>query len=317
MKLTLWGVRGSIPVPGPDTVRYGGNTACLEIRYGPDDKLLIVDAGSGIKPLGDKIVREDLSKGPVQAKLFLSHTHWDHIIGFPFFVPNFIPGTELAIYSPVNYEERSVEEILGIQLSYQYFPVRQSELSATISYHSLRADEILDLGDGMTIRTKLLNHPVTTFGYRFEYEGRSIVTLFDHEPFRNVFPTNPDDDGYDEAAAQEGEAVAVEQNDGIREFYRDADVVLHDAQYTQAEYDSRFTGWGHSTYEWAIKEAHRARVQNLYFFHHDPLRSDDQLDEMLADYRKKIGGQTTMRIEMAREGDVIEPAQIKGATSSV
>ena len=100
MKLTLWGVRGSIPVPGPHTVRFGGNTACLEIRYGSDDKLLIVDAGSGIKPLGDKIVREELSKGPVNAKLFLSHTHWDHIIGFPFFVPIFIPEPSLPSTAP-------------------------------------------------------------------------------------------------------------------------------------------------------------------------------------------------------------------------
>ena len=125
MKVTLWGVRGSIPVPGPSTVRYGGNTACIEVRYGNSNKLLIVDAGSGIKPLGDKIVREDLPNGPVKAKLFLSHTHWDHIIGFPFFTPIFIPGTELEIHSPTNYEERSLEEIIGIQLSYQYFPIRQ------------------------------------------------------------------------------------------------------------------------------------------------------------------------------------------------
>ena len=210
-----------------------------------------------------------------------------------------------------------MEDILGIQLSYQYFPVRQSELSASISYHSLRADEVLDLGDGMVIRTKLLNHPVTTFGYRFEYEGESIVTLFDHEPFRNVFPTDPEAEGYDEAAAQEGEAVAAEQNDGIREFYRGADVVIHDSQYTQAEYDERFTGWGHSTYEWAIKEAHKARVKNLLFFHHDPLRSDDQLDELIEKYRKKIDGQTTMSIDMAREGTVIEPSAMPVAAAPV
>lgn len=308
MTLKLWGVRGSIPVPGPSTVRYGGNTACLELRYGPENKLIIVDAGSGIKPLGDKIVREELAHGPVEARLFLSHTHWDHIIGFPFFVPIFIPGTRLKIYSPVNYEERSVEEILGIQLSYQYFPVRQSELSATIEYESLRADEVLDLGDGMVIKTKLLNHPVTTFGYRFEYEGSSIVTLFDHEPFRNVFPTDPDAEGYDEALALEADAAAAEQNAGIREFYRGADVVLHDSQYTQSEYDLKYVGWGHSSYEWAIKEAHRAGVKRLLFFHHDPLRTDSDLDDLISIYRRKIAGQTTMQIEMAQEGLVIEPS---------
>jgi len=311
VKLRLWGVRGSSPVPGPSTVRYGGNTACLELRYGDENKLIIIDAGSGIKPLGDKIVREELKDGPVKAKLFLSHTHWDHIIGFPFFVPIFIPGTELDIHSPVNYEERSVEEIIGIQLSYQYFPVRQSELSATIRYHSLR-EEVTELDDGMKITTKFLNHPVSTLGYRFDYEGHSIVTLFDHEPFRNVFPTDPEADGYDEAAALEGEEVAEQENARIRAFYAGADVVIHDAQYTQAEYDAKFVGWGHSTYERAMKEAHKAKVKQLLFFHHDPLRTDDQLDEMIADYRGRIDGKTSMRVDMAREGMVIEP----GASSS-
>lgn len=305
MKLTLWGVRGSIPVPGPGTVKYGGNTACLEIRYGPENKLLIVDAGSGIKPLGDKIVREELKDGPVKAKLFLSHTHWDHIIGFPFFVPIFIPGTELELYSPINYEDRSVEEIIGIQLSYQYFPVRQSELSAKISYRSLK-EEALDLGDGMVIRTKFLNHPVTCLGYRFEYDGKVICTAYDHEPFRNMFPTDPDDPDYDPAVAEEGAAVAEHENSRIREFYRNADVVVHDTQYTDEEYQAKFTGWGHSTFEFAMKAAHKARVRKLLFFHHDPLRTDEQLEEMLAGYRKRIAGKTPMEIDLAREGMTIE-----------
>ena len=305
MRLRLWGVRGSIPVPGPSTVRYGGNTACLELRYGSDDRLIIVDAGSGIKSLGDRIVREDLPRGPVRARLFLSHTHWDHIIGFPFFVPIFIPGTELEIYSPVNYEERSLEEIIGIQLSYQYFPVRQSELSARISYHSLR-EEVLELDDGMRITTKFLNHPVSTLGYRFDYDGRSIVTLFDHEPFRNVFPDDPDADGYDEAIAREGAEVAEQENARIRDFYNGADVLIHDAQYTQAEYDARFVGWGHSTYEGVISEADRAGVGALYFFHHDPLRTDDQLDEMLAEYRSRTQDTSPVQLHMAREGTTID-----------
>ena len=306
MKLTLWGVRGSIPVPGPSTVRYGGNTACLELRYGETNSLIIIDAGSGIKPLGDKIVREDLPNGPVRAKLFLSHTHWDHIIGFPFFTPIFIPGTELEIYSPINYEERSVEEIIGIQLSYQYFPIRQSELSATIAYHSLREEE-MDLGDGMVIRTKFLNHPVSTLGYRFEYGGKSICTVYDHEPYRNVFPADPGHPDYDAAAAEEGERVAEHENSRIREFFKGADVVIHDTQYTQEEYKNKFTGWGHTSFEFAINAAHKARVKQLYFFHHDPLRTDDQVDEMLEKYRKMIAGKTTMKLGVAREGLTIEP----------
>ncbi|MFW6289046.1 MAG: hypothetical protein ACOC2Q_04630, partial [Spirochaetota bacterium] len=117
----------------------------------------------------------------------------------------------------------------------------------------------------------------------------------------------PEADGYDEAAAQEGEEVAEQENSRIRAFYAGADVVIHDAQYTQTEYDAKFVGWGHSTYERAMKEAHKAKVKQLYFFHHDPLRTDDQLDEMIADYRGRIAGKTSMQIEMAREGMVIEP----------
>ncbi len=308
MQLRLWGVRGSIPVPGPQTVRYGGNTACLELRYGPENKLIIVDAGSGIKGLGDKLVREDLSSGPIKANLFLSHTHWDHIIGFPFFTPIFIPGTELDIYSPVNYEERSVEEIIGIQLSYQYFPVRQSELSAQIRYHSLR-EEMLDVGDGMKITTKFLNHPVSTLGYRFEYGGATIVTLFDHEPYRNVFPDDPSNPDYDEAAAEEGARAADEENERIRSFISNADIVIHDTQYTQSEYEKKYLGWGHSTYEWAIKEAHRASVKQLYFFHHDPLRTDGELDRLLAAARKRITGKSPVQIDMAREGALLTPSR--------
>lgn len=304
MRLRLWGVRGSIPVPGPTTVRHGGNTACLELRYGRD-ALIIVDAGSGIRPLGNQLVRNDLKNGPIRARLFLSHTHWDHIIGFPFFTPIFIGGTQLDIYSPFNYEERSVEEIIGIQLSYQYFPVRQGELSARLSYHSLR-EETLDLGDGMVITTKFLNHPVATLGYRFTYEGSSICTLYDHEPFRNVFPTDPKHPDYDGAAAEEGEHAAAEENARIREFICDADLVIHDSQYTLSEYRQKFTGWGHTSYEAAINMAHQARVKHLLLFHHDPLRGDDELDELLHGYRAMVAGKTAMKVEMACEGMVVE-----------
>jgi phosphoribosyl 1,2-cyclic phosphodiesterase len=307
MRLTIWGVRGSIPVPGPDTVRYGGNTACLELRYGNENRLIIVDAGSGIKHLGDHLVKTDLPKGPIHAKLFLSHTHWDHIIGFPFFTPIFIPGTELEIYSPVNYEERSVEEIIGIQLSYEYFPVRQSELSAKISYRSLR-EETLEAEGGMTIRTKFLNHPVTCLGYRFEHEGGVICTVFDHEPYRNMFPSDPEHPDYDEAAAQEGERAAQEENARIRAFYRGADYVIYDTHYTQQEYDTKFTGWGHGTYTRAMKDAHAAGVKHLIFYHHDPLRTDEQLDALLADFKKRIAGKTRMTIDMAREGVILDTA---------
>lgn len=305
MRLRLWGVRGSIAVPGPSTVKYGGNTACLELRYGSNN-LIIVDAGSGIRALGDELVRNDLKNGPIQARLFLSHTHWDHIIGFPFFTPIFIGGTQLEIYSPFNYQERSVKDTFDIQLSYQYFPVRHGELSARLSYHTLREEEI-DLGDGMRIRTKFLNHPVATLGYRFEFDGKSAVTLFDHEPFRNVFPTDPNHPDYDSAAAEEGERVALQENRRVREFCHGADLLIHDSQYTLAEYRQKFTGWGHSSYEAAINLAHQSEARKLVLFHHDPLRSDGELDELLRGYQTMVTGKTELQLEMAREGVVYEP----------
>ena len=158
----------------------------------------------------------------------------------------------------------------------------------------------------MVIKTKFLNHPVTTLGYRFEYEGKAICTLFDHEPFRNMFPSDPEDPDYDAAVAEEGETVAEEENARIRAFFQDADIVVHDTQYTLEVYTSKFTGWGHTSYEHAIKAAHRGRVKRLLFFHHDPLRTDDQLDELLTGYRKKIGDQSSMEIDIAREGMTIE-----------
>ena len=129
IRLTFWGVRGSIPTPGPNTVKYGGNTSCLELRFGADDRLVIVDAGSGIRELAGKLLANDLKKGPIRTKIFLTHTHWDHIMGFPFFTPIFIPKTELEVYGPVSFEEDPLEKVVGDQLTYRYFPVRQEELA--------------------------------------------------------------------------------------------------------------------------------------------------------------------------------------------
>lgn len=303
MKVRFWGVRGSIPSPGPDTVEVGGNTSCIELRY--NNHLFIIDAGTGIKFLGDYLVKTELQKGSITAHLFLTHTHWDHIMGFPFFTPIFIPGTHLDIYSPVNYEDDSLESIIGNQLSYRHFPVRQAELSANINYHELR-EESLDFEDGMRITTKFLNHPILTLGYRFEHEGKVLCTVYDNEPFRNVFPTDPANPDYDAEAAKEGEQAAQEENDKILKFYQDADVVIHDTQYTLKEYRESKIGWGHTPFESAINAAHKARVKKLIFFHHDPLRTDGQLNALLTRYRKMIAGKTNMEMEIAREKAVLE-----------
>jgi phosphoribosyl 1,2-cyclic phosphodiesterase len=302
LSVRFWGDRGSIPCPGPATVIYGGNTACLEIRA--DDRLVIIDFGTGIKPFGDWLMANDFKKGPINTDIFITHTHWDHIMGFPMFTPLFIPTTKLRIRGPVSYEDDTLESVIGAQLSYRYWPVRQSELSAHIEYDQIK-ETSLDLGDGLWVTTKYLNHPILCLGYRFEYKGKSIVTAYDHEPFRNLFPTDPADPSYDEDAAREGEEVSKEENEKVLRFFLGADVLIHDAQYTAAEYSGHL-GWGHSSYEHAINSAHKVRAKKLVLFHHDPNRTDEQLEQLEQEYRAKVRKKSGMEVMMAREGLVVE-----------
>lgn len=297
----IWGDRGSMPTPGPDTVLFGGNTACIEVRC--DDRLIIIDSGSGIRKLGDKIMREDLPKGPLSIDIFVTHTHWDHLLGFPMFTPIFVPGTKMRIRGPISYEDDSLEKVFGSLLSYRYWPVRLEELGAAIEYQQIK-ETTIDLGDGIFVTTKYLNHPILCLGYRIEYKGKSFVTAYDNEPFYNVFPTDPADPNYDEEAAREGEAAATEENEKLLHFCQGADLLVHDAQYTAKEYNASKRGWGHSSYEYAINVAHKARVKRLVLFHHDPNRSDPELQELELFYQGKVRGRTDLAVEMAREGSL-------------
>lgn len=304
MKIRFWGVRGSIPCPGPSTQKYGGNGACIELRVGEQDRLVIIDAGSGIRQLGNYVMQHDLPKGPIQAEIFLSHTHWDHIMGFPYFVPIYVPGTRLKVYGPVSFEDETLEEVVGGQMKYRYFPVNMGELRSTIEYVRLREEVGRDHGDGLVVTTKFSNHPITALGYRFEYQGKSFCTCYDFEPFRNLFISDPEHPDYDEAMAVEGEEVAREQNQAMEDFFAGADLLVHDSQYTEAEMKNRM-GWGHSSCEYAIAAANRAGVKRLALFHHDPDRTDDQLDEMAARYCEP-GRFGATEVFFAREGQVIE-----------
>jgi ribonuclease BN (tRNA processing enzyme) len=283
-------------------VIYGGNTACLEIRA--DGKLVVVDLGTGIKPLGDCLVAVDLKKGPIDADMFITHTHWDHIMGFPMFAPIFIPTTKLRIRGPVSYGEDTLESIIGNQLSYKYWPVRQSELAAHIEYDQIKECSI-DLGQGLTVTTKYLNHPIMCLGYRFEYQGKSIVTAYDTEPFRNLFPSDPADPNYDEYAFQEGELAVEEEHEKMIRFLQGADVLIHDSQYTGAEYKADKVGWGHSSYEHAVEAGREAGVKKLILFHHDPNKTDKQLAVLESEYQAR-GKDLGFEIIMAKERETIE-----------
>lgn len=281
-------------------MKYGGNTACLEIRFPDIDRVIIIDAGSGIRELGNFMMQHDLPKGPIRTEIFLSHTHWDHIMGFPFFTPIYIPGTKVKVYGPVSYEEDTLEKIVGGQLTYRYFPVREKELSASITYVDLKEGQF-DLGDGIKLSTKYLNHPILCLGYRFEYQGKVLCTAYDTEPFHNLFITDPAHPSYDEIMALEGEQVAQEQNEVLENFVAGADLLIHDCQYSADEYEAGKKGWGHSYFEYVCPMAIRCNVKSLALFHHDPMRSDEQLDKFAETYCRKPEKDGTS-IFFAREG---------------
>lgn len=301
MKIRFWGVRGSIACPGPDTVVYGGNTSCIELRLGKKQRLVIIDAGSGIRPLGNALMENARDDKPILAEIFLTHTHWDHIMGFPFFSPIYSPTTTLTIYGPVTFEDEPLEDIVGGQLRYRYFPVMYNELSAKIQYRHLR-ENVLDIGDGIVVRTKFLNHTLQCLGYRFEWEGRSVCTAFDTEPFRNVLSENIDAMSVDPVLAESGEAAARAETEKMRRFYAGADVLIHDAQFTAAEYEAAKKGWGHTAMEHAIDAALEADVKQLILFHHDPSRTDTALGAIEAACRERLPSGSRLTVAFAREG---------------
>ena len=283
MKVKFWGVRGSIPCPGPQTMKYGGNGACIQLTVEDRKEVIIIDAGSGIRELANDLVKNELPKGSLNISLYLSHTHWDHIMGFPYFVPIYIPGTKLKVFGPVSFEDDPLKDVVGGQMKYRYFPINVGELAAEIEYDRLREEPSIDLGDGLIMSTKIINHPITALGYRFEYKGKVFCTCYDHEPYRNLFITDPEHPEYDEAMAIEGEDVANEQNLAVEDFFRGADLLIHDSQYTEEEYQTK-VNWGHSSFEHAIASANRAGVKKLLLFHHDPDRTDEQIDELAKTY---------------------------------
>ncbi len=304
MRIKFWGVRGSIPSPGAHTVKFGGNTLCLELRLPDRDRLIIIDAGSGIRELGDSLSFDKRANDHLNTEIFLTHTHLDHILGLPFFAPIHNPGTRLKIYGPVTCEEDPLEDVIGGQLSYRYFPVRQHELGASIEYVDLKEGRY-DLGQGVTLITKYLNHPLLALGYRIEYGDKVVCTAYDTEPFYNVFCTDPYDPTYDEFLASEGDRAARDENCRMEAFFKDADLLIHDGQYTQAEYESGKRGWGHSPIEYVIAAAGRANVKRLAICHHDPMRTDSQLDEFSQQFcNEGIAGDKV--IFFAREGQVVE-----------
>ena len=294
MKVRFWGVRGSIASPGPKTVRYGGNTTCIEIRT-DNNELIILDAGTGIFPLSQTL----LAELPVTANVLITHSHWDHIQGLPFFIPNFIPGNTLRLhggFDPVS--GKGIEQVMAVQLQYSYFPVREEEMKARIEYVTLIPDQPIQIGSA-TVTPCLLNHPVVDFGYRIECNGKSVFFTGDHEPPYNIYA--PGDEGFTDY-----QAFVDEKNNAILEAIRGVDVYIADTSYTDAEYPGK-KGWGHGTFSTSIASAHAAGAKVLFCTHHEPTRSDDALELAFADALEQNSELSRgMDIRLAREGDTYE-----------
>ena len=294
MKIRFWGVRGSIASPGPKTVRYGGNTTCIEIRT-DDNELIILDAGTGIFPLSQTL----LAELPVTANVLITHSHWDHIQGLPFFIPNFIPGNTLRLhggFDPVS--GKGIEQVMSVQLQYSYFPVREAEMKARIEYVTLAPEQSIQIGSAK-VTPYLLNHPVIDFGYRIESNGKSVFFTGDHEPPYNIY--EPGDDGYAEYQVFVDEKVKA-----IEDAIRGVDVFIADCSYTDAEYPAK-KGWGHGTFSSSIASAHATGAKVLFCTHHEPTRSDDALEAVFQSALESNAALTqNMDIRLAREGDTYD-----------
>ena len=288
MQVQFWGTRGSLPKPGSTTTRYGGNTPCLELRT-ERGTLVIIDGGTGLHGLGLNLMASG-SRG-LAGHILISHTHWDHIQGIPFFAPFFVPGNKWDIYGPKGLDQ-SLRETLAGQMQHTYFPIAPDQFGATIRYHDL-LEGTFDIDD-IRVTTQYMNHPALTLGYRIEADGATVVYCCDHEP-------------YSRAIVSEGEFAGQDQRHA--EFVEGADLLVHDAQYTAAEYPSK-VGWGHSPGEFVVKLALHAHVKKVALTHHDPLRSDNELDQIVKSLQAKAhSAGSSLVILAAAEGQPIEVKQ--------
>lgn len=281
MRIKFWGTRGTRPTPGKRTLRYGGNTTCVEVRD-RQGNLLIIDSGSGIAELGNTFNQNE----PLQAHVLITHTHMDHIQGFPFFLPAFVPGTQLTIVGPAG-SAKSLQAAFADQMDPAYFPIRLDHMPADLEFIERNPGEAFEVG-ALSITPILLMHPIPTFGYRIDEGSTSFAFATDNEIA--FFGTNGNGSLADMA-----------------EWCRGADLLVHDAQFSRDEYRTH-AGFGHSTFEEALSLAQQAGVRQLAFFHHDPAHSDTDIDalieEALGNHRQS-GGSEVVTFPAAEEQELI------------
>ena len=285
MKVRFWGVRGSIPSPGASTIRYGGDTTCIEMKVGTET--IIFDAGSGIRPLGLKLMGEAQGEA-IKIHLFITHTHWDHIQGFPFFVPAFIPNNHIMIYG-ADHEAKTLPELFSGQMKREYFPIPIVAMGAELEFIPI-SEGTLKIGD-IEVSSMFVNHPSMAFAYRVNYNGHSVVFGGDHEPYNNML-------SYSKIAYQvDGKQLDIEENgrkkfsklldEKLALFCQDADLLIFDTAYTLDLYPQR-EGWGHSYPEYAVQIANMSGIKRLALTHHDPTDTDDKVDAKVEHTRQFI-----------------------------
>lgn len=291
MKFTFWGVRGSIPSPGPRTVRYGGNTTCIEVRT-DNGSLLIIDAGTGIFPLAQALVAAP--RRPIEAHIFITHSHWDHIHGLPFFAPLFVAGSLVRVHGAAPEPGQDISHVVSVQLQPNYFPVSEAELAARLEYRTLGVGERLAVDDAV-VSNVLMGHPVTDLGYRIDCNGKALFFTGDHEPMYNPYPPgHAEHDAFQEHVARHTGAIDA--------LAQGVDALIVDCSYTREEYPSK-VGWGHGTFDNAIAMALRCGARRLYCTHHEPTRSDDELEAAFADVMARHAGMLGgLQVLLAYEG---------------
>ena len=302
MRLRFWGTRGSIATPGPGTNHFGGNTSCIQLTTDAGAEL-VLDCGTGARMLGNHLMAK--ASGPVTANILLSHTHWDHIQGFPFFTPLFVPGNHFQVYGPEGCH-MSLHDVLSGQMEHHYFPVELHQLAARIAYQDLNEGEFEVAG--LRVRAQCMNHPSPTLGYRFEGDGGCVCYLSDHELYSEQVWREDAEPGKLDSILNKGDLHHAK-------FMVGADVVVHEAQYTPEEYPAKRT-WGHSTFAYAVQLAAAAGVGRLYLTHHDPSHDDTflgQLEERARKLAKELG--SNIQVSCAYEGCEIEVVPQSQASS--